>query len=461
MGRHIEDVTIPIETTNGEKKKCRSFIDWAKLLISLSIPLAIVVYTIIENQNESSIAAQNRKQDFEIEERRREQDIRLANESRYQEASEQQQEATLVRYFDSLGKLLEKNGMYLNKTETGRAIAQFKTLTALSQLNSKRKSFLMRFLIQYELLTVKGNELIIALDSADLVGLDLTDNMLEDNKMECVYLSSTTLTNANFRNMIISGSAFKYARLGNADFSSSYDNSQSCGTSESVGASFDIATLNGSNFNNGHYRKSVFNGASLIRVQMRNFTCMECDFTSSNLDFADMSYAKFGPYGGSHSTDPSQQQVSDFKSANATSGLLLYQATFDQAHFGKAKLIGVNATRASFSNCIFDFAELPNSFFVESAIANSSFLRANLTKTSWKMAKVRNTSFIQATMRHVDFTDGECDHCLFNMADLTGADFTNTSLTQSDFTDANITYAQLALAQSLQGVTLPNGTILA
>jgi hypothetical protein len=78
----------------------RLWFDCAQLIVALFVPLAIVGYTIIQNNTEISIARENRLQDLKIADERHQHDIDLAND--------EQEEATLVRYFDSLGKLLEK-----------------------------------------------------------------------------------------------------------------------------------------------------------------------------------------------------------------------------------------------------------------------------------------------------------------------------------------------------------------
>ncbi|CAF1360562.1 unnamed protein product [Adineta steineri] len=195
---------------DNKKKKSgiQIFFDCAQLVIALFIPLAIIAYTVMQNNTEISIAQENRKQDLKIADERHEQEIILS--------TDEQEEAALVRYFDSLGKLLEKDMKLMNRT----SIARFKTLTALAQLKSKRKGYLIRALIENELITMNyGEDLIIDLSLADLTGLDLSTNMLVKNEITCVSFDQTTLINASFRGMTLNGITFEHAILTNSDFS--------------------------------------------------------------------------------------------------------------------------------------------------------------------------------------------------------------------------------------------------
>ncbi|CAF4719147.1 unnamed protein product [Rotaria sp. Silwood1] len=128
------------------KKKTRSWFDWAQLIIAFSVPVAITVYTIFQTKNEAIIAEQNRIQDLSISEKNRLSDIALSQDD--------QREAILVEYLNSVGKLLDKYGMTLNDT-AARLVARYKTLAALEQLDPKRRSLVIRSL--YELGLIKSH----------------------------------------------------------------------------------------------------------------------------------------------------------------------------------------------------------------------------------------------------------------------------------------------------------------
>ena len=200
--------------------KRRFWFDCAQLIIALFIPLAIIAYTVLHNNTEMAIARANRLQDLKIADERHEHDVNLAED--------EQEEKALVHYFDSLGKLLEKDEQLINQTN----IVRFQTLTALTQLQSKRKAFLIRSLIENKLIVItNGQHQLVDLSLADLTNLDLTKNMLVNNELRCVGLGQTTLTNASFRGMRLRGSSFQQAFLVNSDFSSTVTDLWSCGAS--------------------------------------------------------------------------------------------------------------------------------------------------------------------------------------------------------------------------------------
>jgi uncharacterized protein YjbI with pentapeptide repeats len=417
----------------------RLWFELAQLVIALFVPLTIIVYTIMQNNTEISIAQQNRLQDLKIADERREQDILLSND--------EQEEATLVRYFDSLGKLLEKNEKLVNQTN----IARFKTLTALAQLKSKRKGFLIRSLIENNLIiTTNGKDSILDLSLADLTGLDLTNNMLVDNEMQCVILSETTLTNSSFRGMKLHGVKFVESILINSDFSSSHtDLMWSCGDGIWFGVDFRDAVLDNCIFDDVKYEKSIFSGTSLNGARMRRFKCTDCDFYKANMTSMDLSGAEFISV---------SIRMSIFQRVNM-SCTLLYKANFTYPDFRQSILTMVNATETIFNTSRFDLASLNNNSFVRTIIYNSSFDAAHLKGSSWYEVKISYTSFVGADMTYVNFINSQCHYCVFNQTQLIGANFTNSSLDGSDFRRTNVTYEQLIVARSLHDVILPDGTI--
>jgi uncharacterized protein YjbI with pentapeptide repeats len=416
----------------------RLWLEVAQLVVALFVPLTIIAYTVMQNNTEISIAQENRLQDLKIAREHHEQDISLSND--------QQEEATLVQYFNSLGKLLEKNEKLINQTN----IARFKTLTALAQLKSKRKGFLIRSLIENKLIIMNnGKDSILDLSLADLTGLDLTNNMLVKNEMRCAILSQTTLTNASFRGITLDGSTFTESLLMNSDFSLSSGREWPCGSGNKVGVNFNEAVLDDSIFDDAKHQETSFTTSSLNHVRMRRFNCFKCTFIHAKINSTDLSGAVF-------SSDSNRK--SSFQSVNM-SFTLLYKAKFINTDFALARLTMINATETIFNDSIFPFTSLENNSFVRTIVYNSSFDQASLKGSSWYTAKIDYTSFVKADMTYVNFINSQCHYCIFNQTELTGTNFTNSSLDGSDFREANVTYEQLIVARSLRGVILPNGTI--
>jgi uncharacterized protein YjbI with pentapeptide repeats len=361
-------------------------------------------------------------------------------------SNDEQEEATLVHYFESLGKLLENNEKLVNKTN----IARFKTLTALAQLKAKRKGFLIRSLIENNLIITHNDEhSILDLSLSDLTGLDLTNSMLVNNEMKCVNFSHTTLTNASFRGMTLRGLMFRQTLLINSDFSWSSGHEWPCHAANQFGVNFIDAVLDDSIFDDAKHEKAFFSKSSLNHARMRRFNCYKCIFTNAQLNSADLSGAEFAS---------EFNRRSSFQNVKM-SFTLLYKAKFIYTDFSQARLTMVNATDTIFNSSIFTFTFLENNSFVRTIIYNSSFDQAYLKGSSWHTAKIDYTSFVKADMTYVNFINSQCHYCVFNQTELTGANFTNSSLDGSDFRQANATYEQLIVARSLRGVILPNGTI--
>ncbi|CAF5124341.1 unnamed protein product, partial [Rotaria sp. Silwood1] len=100
-----------------------SCFEWIQLFISISIPIAIGVYTILESKRDFAIETHNRKQDLYI-------------------ADDQQKDLILYECQKTLSKLIENYGTKLNKSSSASLVARFTTLSALNRLDSGRRNFL-------------------------------------------------------------------------------------------------------------------------------------------------------------------------------------------------------------------------------------------------------------------------------------------------------------------------------
>lgn len=136
-------------------------------------------------------------------------------------------DAVLSAYFDDLSNLLLERGlMESQKGSEVRNIARARTLTALSQLDGRRKGFIVRFL--YETNVIKGRVPLIylgggitgepAIDEIVLSRADLNGAVLHRLFMSEVNLTRVHLVGADFRWAFLSKANFIGADLRNADF---------------------------------------------------------------------------------------------------------------------------------------------------------------------------------------------------------------------------------------------------
>jgi hypothetical protein len=145
------------------------------------------------------------------------------------------QDATLRAYLDEIGQLLLDSEKPLRRSKEGdevSTLARSLTLTALSQLDGKRKGILIQFLIEAGLIQgrpdMPGGDFgpalgsghpgwarrrpIIGLTSADLRGIDLSDADLN-----YVLLGEANLSGANLRGADLNNAILFNTDLTNAD----------------------------------------------------------------------------------------------------------------------------------------------------------------------------------------------------------------------------------------------------
>jgi len=163
-----------------DKKKHHSCFEWIQLFISISIPVAIAVYTVLQNNRDLAIATANRAQDLDI-------------------ADNQQQDLIVQECLKTLGKLIEKYGIELNKNSSASLVARFATLSALTRLDRTRRNFLIHLLYEAKLITYRSDNYqpSIALHSSNLTDLNLID---QSHRKVFFHLSleDTIMTKANF-----------------------------------------------------------------------------------------------------------------------------------------------------------------------------------------------------------------------------------------------------------------------
>jgi len=179
----------------------RTLYDWLQLLI---IPAVLAVggylfnYTTVRNEQK---ATQQRDQT--------ERDI----------ASDNQREAALQAYIDSMsGLLLEKNLRNSGDDDEVRKIARVRTLTVLRRLDKYRKRSVLQFLHESGLID-KDNKIIdlhgADIREADLHGVNLSGDDLSGAYLQGVYLSGAILREANLsRTNMLSANLYSASLIG-------------------------------------------------------------------------------------------------------------------------------------------------------------------------------------------------------------------------------------------------------
>ena len=214
--------------------------DWLQLLI---VPVVLSLITVV-------FAWQQDIRQDQIEDQRAKAERELAVRRAQDEA--------LQAYLDQMsGLLLERDLRTAEKGGEVRTLARARTLTALKRLDPSRKTVVMQFLVEADLVQgVDGREPVISLSGADLGD---------------VNLSGADLPGANLREAVLRG-----ASLSGADLR---------------GASLDIAK-------SGFANPNVANqsGADLSYANLYNAVLSGADLSDANLRGADLSKAYLGKY---------------------------------------------------------------------------------------------------------------------------------------------------------------------
>ena len=171
--------------------------DWLQLLI---IPLVLAVVALLFNlastRREQKIAAQRYEQDQQI-------------------TLDKQREDTLQAYLDRISELLLKSGLRTSPPDAEvRNVARVRTLTVLSQLDTRRKNHMLSFLREAKLVSPKKGESVITFQKADFTGADLMGVDLSQTDLSFTDLSGADLSGAN-----LSLASLSLANLRNADLS--------------------------------------------------------------------------------------------------------------------------------------------------------------------------------------------------------------------------------------------------
>jgi pentapeptide repeat protein len=228
--------------------------NWLELLGTLAIPVVVAVAVAWFSSQQSATQTQ-------IEEQRA-------------------QDAALQAYFDQMGSLLlEKD---LRTSEEGsevRILARARTLTVLGRLDPQRKTAVMRFLVEAELVqTVEGRGPIIRLDGANLSSTNLGANLSSTN-------FDFNLNYANFgailRRPSLFGASLNGANLSKADLSLANLND-----ADLHGADLSDANLLGASLHDAGLLRASLHDADLVGADLRDAILYQADLSYANLSIA-------------------------------------------------------------------------------------------------------------------------------------------------------------------------------
>jgi uncharacterized protein YjbI with pentapeptide repeats len=189
----------------------------SRALSALAIPVVLAAaglwFTAQQDARQQNIEDRRAQQAQKIEDQRAAAERELAEQRAQDEA--------LQAYLSQMGSLLlDKNLRESEEDSEVRTLARARTLTVLSRLDPSRKSAVMEFLVEAELVqSVEGRGPIIRLGGADLSGAEMSGADLSEANLSYADLSGADLTEADLPHASLSAANLRGAEVSQADLS--------------------------------------------------------------------------------------------------------------------------------------------------------------------------------------------------------------------------------------------------
>jgi hypothetical protein len=249
------------------------------LLQLLIVPLALAIigflFTMQQDARQQRIENQRAQQAQKIENQRAEAERELAEQRAQDEA--------LQAYLDQMGSLLLERDLRASEEDSEvRALARARTLTVLGRLDPSRKTALMQFLVEADLVhRVDGREPIISLAGVDLHGAHLLAANLSGADLYRANLSDAYLVGANLSDAYLLAANPSGANLLAANLSDAYLDGANLSDANLSDADLSDASLSGANLSDAYLDGANLSGA-------RGVTQEELEKQASTIEGATM-----------------------------------------------------------------------------------------------------------------------------------------------------------------------------
>jgi uncharacterized protein YjbI with pentapeptide repeats len=283
--------------------------DWLQLLSALAIPVVLAAAGLW-------FTAQQDARQQNVEDERAKAERKLAEQRAQDEA--------LQAYLNQIGTLLlEKDLRKAQQDSEVRTLARARTLTVLERLDPSRKTAVMQFLNEAQLIqSVEGSKPIITLSGANLSGAILLHVNLSGTKLLRADLSGANLNYANLSDADLSRTDLSEANLRQADLSNA-----NLGNANLSGAMLLKADLSEAHLVNANLSRAYLRRADLSRAFP-----FRADLSEANLHYADLSRAYL-----------SEAVLSGTYLSHAN----LFHANLSEPYSSEANLSGANLSEAN------------------------------------------------------------------------------------------------------------------
>jgi uncharacterized protein YjbI with pentapeptide repeats len=267
------------------------------LLLVVALALVVIgsVFSMHQDPRHQAIEDQRNQQAQELEEQRA--------ESARQLEERRTQDAVLQSYLDQMSHLmLERDLRASDEGSEVRTLARARTLKVLGKLDPSRKTLVIGYLLETNLVRRVGKRKhVLSLSGAKLGDTDLRDADLSGANLADANLSDTALSNATLSDADLSGAQLGDVDLGGADLSEAdlsgadltYANLEDATLSDAdlSGATFLGTGLNAADLGDADLSGAILEEANLGDANLRNANLNDAYLYDANLRNANLSGA--------------------------------------------------------------------------------------------------------------------------------------------------------------------------
>jgi len=241
------------------------------------------------------------------------------------ENTDNQQEASLQAYIDKMSELLLANNLRKSQDEDEvRNIARVRTLTVLRRLDPTRKTSVLLFLHESEL--IDKDKCVIDLKGADLSFAHLGHAILNKHiisENRTIIVNAANLSEVNLVGANLNGASLAENSLYNADLSGADLNKADLSHAYLDSANLNKAILVKANLSHSDLSFVDLVGASLVGTNLRGAKLLganlsEANLSRANLEGADLSEADLSGANLTRARGVTDEQLSQAKSLQGT-----------------------------------------------------------------------------------------------------------------------------------------------
>jgi uncharacterized protein YjbI with pentapeptide repeats len=206
-------------------------------------------------------------------------------------ADQRAQDEALQAYLDQMsGLLLEKDLRTSEVNSEVRTLAQVRTLTVLGRLDPSRKTAVMQFLVDADLVqSIDERDPIISLNGADLSGANVSDANLRNADLNGADLSDSDLSDSDLSDSDLSDSDLSDSDLSFADSANADLSFADLSDANLRGASLSDVELRGAILRHANLSDADLSDAFLRGADLSNAFLRGADLSDSDLRGTDLS----------------------------------------------------------------------------------------------------------------------------------------------------------------------------